>query len=437
MYSTSQSNHPIAVPSEKKQLGIFLDRRFLPVFLATFLGAFNDNVLRSGLTILIAYAASKHIDLPTRPEVLVTIASALLMLPLILFSSVAGALADKYEKSRLVMYTKIAEIGIMSTAFYGFYTQDIYLLMVLLFISGTHSCFYSPIKFSILPEHLENKELLAANGFMAGASYLALLLGLITGGLLVEYPDNAIGYTLLSLALIGFVASLFIPNSHISHPETKINFNLWHGTKEIVGHACRDPRVIHAIAALSWFLLIASIFMSQFANYAQAVIHANNEVYIVFLAVFSIGIVIGSWLCNTLLRGEISLKMTPYAALGISLFTYTMVMATPIPKHVELMDAHAFLMVPEHWLVLGSMLMVAVCGGIYIVPLYASLQAGTPRQFRSRIMAASNLNDALFMTSAAIVCAILLWLHFGILDLFIIMATVNIGVVWYARRFFT
>ena len=417
--------------------GLFMKRRFLPVFLATFLGGFNDNMLRSGLTVMMAYSASKNIQLPASPEVMVTIASALLMIPLILFSSIAGPLADKYEKSKLVIYTKIAELGIMAAAFYGFSTHNVFLLMFLLFISGTHTCFYGPIKFSILPDHLDHKELLAANGFMAGASYLAILFGLISGGLLEEYPNNTIGYALIGVSLVGFIASLFIPKTTTFHPETHIDFNLWRGTKEIYSHANRDPRIIYAVMALSWFLLIASVFMSQFANYAQAVIHANNEVYILFLAIFSVGIVTGSLLCDLLLKGEISVKLTPFAGLGISLFTYLMVVTTPVPVHSGLLDATEFLNVPSHWLVLGCMLMVALCGGIYIVPLYASLQANTLAQFRSRVMAASNMNDAIFMTIAALVSTILLWLHFGILDLFLIIATLNIGVICYARKYFT
>lgn len=425
-----------AIPLPHLKYRLFFQRRFLPVFLATFLGGFNDNMLRAGLTVMIAYSSLKHIALPARPEILVTIASALLMLPLILFSSIAGPLADKYEKSRLVVYTKIAELGIMGTAWYGFDTQNIVLLMVLLFISGTHTCFYGPIKFSILPDHLENKELLAANGFMAGASYLSLLFGLIAGGLIEEFPGNAIGWALIGVAVVGFAASLFIPASHIGHAETKLSFNLWRGTKEIVGYACSDRTVMHSIFALSWFLVIASVYMSQFANYAQAVVRANNEVYILFLATFSVGIVAGSLLCDTLLKGEISLKLVPWAALGISVFTYLMVFTTPTLAHEGLLNARDFLTVPTHWLVLGCMTMVAVCGGIYIVPLYATLQSHTPKQFRSRIMAASNLNDALYMTAAASVCAVLLWLHVGILDLFLILATVNIGVICYARKFF-
>jgi acyl-[acyl-carrier-protein]-phospholipid O-acyltransferase / long-chain-fatty-acid--[acyl-carrier-protein] ligase len=317
---------------------------------------------------------------------------------------------------------------------YGFYTQNILLLMFMLFISGTHTTFYSPIKFSILPDHLTPKELLAGNGFMAGGSYLAILTGLITGGLLVEFPHNIIGITALVISGIGLVASYYILPSAIAHPESKLNWNLWKGTKEIVSYALLDRKVMLCIFALSWFLLVGSIFMAQFANYAQSVVHANNQVYIIFLTVFSIGIAIGSLACDTLLKGEISLKMTPFASLGVSFFTYLMVITTPAPTHGGLLDAVEFLSMPQHWLVLGSMLFVAVSGGVYMVPLYAALQANTPNQYRSRIMAASNLSDSLGMTGAALVSAILLFWGFSILDLFVIVATLNLLVVWYARK---
>lgn len=423
------------IPIQNLKYSLFLKRRFLPIFLATFLGAFNDNLIRSGLVVLIAYSASKGIALPTQPEILVTICSALLMIPLILFSSVAGSLADKMEKSRLVVYAKIAEVGIMAVVFWGFETQNIMLLMSMLFVSGTHTTFYSPIKFSILPDHLRKKELLAGNGFMAGGSYIAIIFGLIAGGLLVEYPHNLIGIGALAIALCGLAASLFIPASQIAHPDTVIDFNLWRGTKEIISYAVRDRSVMITIFALSWFLLYASVYMSQFANYAQGVVGANNQVYILLLTVFSVGTAIGSLLCDTLLKGEVSARFTPFAALGLSFFTYLLIMVTP-PAHSPLLDAADFLAIPQNWLVMGCMMMVAMSGGIYIVPLYAMLQSNTPAQYRSRIMAASNLSDALFMTTAALVSTILLSLGFGILDLFTIIATLNLVVVWYARKVF-
>lgn len=420
---------------EKLKYSLFRKRRFLPIFLATFLGAMNDNLLRSGLVVLIAYSGSKGIHLPTRPEILVTVCSALLVIPMLLFSSVAGALADKFEKSQLVVWTKLAELAIMFCAMYGFATQNITLLMVLLFVSGTHTTFYSPIKFSILPDHLRSAELLAGNGFMAGGSYLAVLLGLIVGGLLIEAEGNLIGITAVSIALVGLVASFFIPPSRIAHPEMEIHFNLFKGSREIIGYAWQDKTVLKIIFGLSWFLLIASVYMSQFANYAQSVVRANNEVYILFLTLFSIGVAGGSLVCDTLLKGEISPKMAPITALGMSIFTYLMVLTTPAPAHEGLLNVTEFVFQPDHWPVLGCMLMVAVCGGLFMVPLYAMLQAHTNEQYRSRVIAASNFSDSVFLTAAAIVSALLLSFGADIPDLFLIVATLNLVVVWYARKF--
>lgn len=422
-----------ALHIEPLKYKLFYRRRFLPIFLATFLGAFNDNLIRSGLVVLIAYSVRKGITLPAQPEILVTICGALLMCPMIMFSSVAGSLADKFEKSRLVMIAKLAEVGIMSVVFMGFATNNILLLMGMLFVSGVHTTFYSPIKFSILPDHLHKNELLAGNGFMAGASYIAILFGLIAGGLLVEYPGNVIGFTAIAVAVAGVVSAYFIPTSKIAHPDMKIDFHLWRGTKSILAYAFEDSKVWQPILALSWFLLFASVYMSQFANYAQAVIGANNEVYILLLTVFSIGTAAGSLICDTLLKGEISAKFMPYAAMGLSGFTFLLIIVTP-PSHVPLLDAWTFMQIPQDWLVMGCMMMVALSGGIYIVPLYAMLQANTPSRYRSRIMAASNMSDACFMTTAALVSAVLLSLGFVILDLFKIIATLNLFVVWYARK---
>lgn len=423
------------LPIEPLKFRLFFQRRFLPVFLATFLGALNDNLIRSGLVVLIAYSERRGIGLPMQPEILVTLCSALLMIPLILFSSLAGSLADKFEKSSLVVYAKVAEVAIMAVAFFGFETNHIPLLMVMLFFSGTHTTFYSPIKFSILPDHLRKNELLAGNGFMAGGSYIAILLGLIAGGLLVEYPGNVIGYTAIGLAVAGLAAAFFIPASAQAHPEMTIDFNLWRGTRSMIAYALRYRHTWLPIVALSWFLLYASVYMAQFANYAQGVIGGDNEVYILLLTVFSIGTAIGSLLCDTLLKGEISARFTPWAALGLSAFTYLLVIVTP-PAHAPLLDAAGFLEIPQNWLVMGCEMMVALSGGIYIVPLYAMLQSNTAPRYRSRIMAASNLSDAVFMTTAAVISAMLLSIGFGILDLFRIIATLNLGIVWYARKIY-
>lgn len=418
--------------------GLFLKRRFLPIFLAQFLGAFNDNLLRSGLVVMIAYAHLRGIPLPLANEkVLVTICSALLVFPFILFSYLAGQLADKYEKSRLVIITKAAEVLIMLTAMYGFATHNVHLLMVMLFISGTHSTFFGPIKYSILPDHLKPGELLAGNGFIAGGTYLGILSGLIAGGLLVEMDGNLIGMTAVGVALIGLLISFFIPKAAGAHPEMKLDFHMIRGTLDIVRYARRSPVLFRSMLGLSWFLLVGSIFMSQFPNYAQGVVHANNEVYTLFLTVFSVGIALGSVLCDQLLKGEISAKYAPWSLIGVSIFTLLMVLTTPMPTHEGLLTVSQFLDDPRHYWLLGTMLMVAVCGGVYMVPLYALLQDKSESIYRSRVIAASNLFDSLLMTIAAIVCAVLLTMGFGILDLFLALALCNLGMFYYARSIVT
>ncbi len=218
---------------ENLKYSLFKKRRFLPLFLATFLGTFNDNLLRSGLVVLIAYAATQGIALPLDSKILTTICAALLILPLLLFSSLAGTLADKFEKSRLVVIAKLAEVLIMCGAFYGFATHDIYLLMLLLFFSGTHTAFYGPIKYSLLPEHLPKGELMAANGFMSSGGFLAVLFGMITGGWLVVMPGNFIGMAAIAIACSGLFASIFIPRSKASHPEAHVEWNLWNAVCQL------------------------------------------------------------------------------------------------------------------------------------------------------------------------------------------------------------
>ena len=405
------------------------------MFLAQFLGSFNDNLLRNGLVVMIAFASERGIALPMdKPAVLVTICSALLILPFILFSSLAGQVADKYCKGRLITYTKIAEIGIMAGAFYGFYTENVLLLMALLFISGTHSTFFGPIKYSILPEQLTDGELLAGNGFISGGTHLGILGGLIAGAILVVYPDNLIGYVAVSIAVAGFVISLFIPRGAPTAPDTHVHYNLWTSTKEMLGFAASSKTLLHSIMGISWFLLLGSVIMTQFANYSKEVIHGDNEVYTALLTMFSIGIAAGAVLADQILKGEVTAKLSPWALLGISAFTLSMVLTTPPPTHTGLMGFETFFADPMHWPMIGSIIMVALCGGIYMVPLYAMLQTHSESHFRSRVIAASNMIDSIFMTVAAIVSALLLHWGFSITDLFLLLAAANLGVFLYARK---
>ncbi len=406
----------------------------MPMFLSQFLGALNDNLLRSALVVLISYSAQRGITLPfNHPVILVTLCSALLIMPFILFSGIAGQLADKLKKGTLVTYIKLAEIVIMSIALLGFIQENVILLMVMLFISGTHSTFFGPIKYSILPELLKRQELLAGNGFISAGTFVGILLGLISGALLIDLGTEVVGIALLTIACIGFVASLFIPRYPASMPDVKISWHLWQSTKHIMHQARRTRSVFYAILALSWFLMIGSVYMAQFANYASAVVQADNHVYTLFLVLFSVGIALGSMTCDLVLKGNISAHLTPYALIGISIFSIGMVAFTPVPTHEGLMDIVTFILQPSHYPFLFCMLMVSFCGGVYMVPLYAILQTRCDPHYRSRVIAASNVVDSVFMTTAAIICVILLSIGFRITDLFLLLGILNIG-VWYRAR---
>jgi MFS family permease len=418
---------------KNQKYSLFACRRFLPMFLATFLGTFNDNVLRSGLVVLIAYSAKHGIKLFADAEILVTLCSGLLVLPMVLFSSIAGQLADKLDKAMLLRFTKMAEVAIMLTAAYGFYSQNIILLMCLLFISGTHSTFFVPIKFSVLPQHLKHGELLAGNGFIASGGYLAILTGMMAGGLLVDAEYNLIGIVLVIFALLGFVASLFVPPALSAHPETKIHLNLWRGSIEIIKYTLRDKMLVRIILSLSWFIVVGSVFVGQIANYSRGIIHADNKVYIVFLTLFSLGMASGSLICDTLLKGQISTRFTPISALGVALFTVLMVVFTPAPMGDELMTVSQFFSVPSHYIIVFCMIMVAVCGGVCMVPLYAAMQDRTSPSHRSQIIAASNLSDSICITIATVSSAVILACGVGVADLFIIVGLITPAVAWYAR----
>ncbi len=414
--------------------GLFKTRRFLPVFIAQFLGAFNDNLLRSALVVLITYAADYNVILPMdKPAVLVTLASALLVIPFILFSSIAGQVADRFEKARLVTYTKYVEILIMLTALYGFETRNVVLLMLLLFASGTHSTFFGPIKYSILPEKLTEGELLAGNGFISGGTNIAILLGMVAGALLMPLPYHAVGVVAVCIAVLGLVCSWMIPRGKAVAPDTHIHFNLWTSTVEMVRFARSSRALFNAILGLSWFMVVGSVFMAQFPNFAKEIVHADYQVYTAFLTIFSIGIALGAVLADQLLKGEVTGKLAPWALLGISVFTVGMVLTTPTPQHLGLVDATEFFSTLSHWPMVVCMLLVAVSGGIYIVPLYAMMQTLSESHFRSRVIAAANLFDSLMMTIAAVICVLMLKWNFSVTDLFLLLAAANLVVYLRAR----
>ncbi len=354
-------------------------QKFLPLFITQFFGAFNDNVFKNALLIWLTYdvGSKLEISLPT----MISIASGLFILPFLLFSAIAGQFADKYEKSKLIQIIKIAEILIMIFCFVGFYFQNIYLLLTLLFLMGTHSTFFGPLKYSLLPEHLKNNELIEGNALIEGGTFLAILLGTMFGGIVIRYENGIeiISVAVILFAVIGWTSSLFIPRSAIADTKLKISFNIPKQTKKIINYASEEKTIWRAIIGISWFWFVGIVFLSLFPIYTKNIIHGDEFIVTLFLTIFSLGIGAGSLICNKLLKGKITAKLVPIGSIGITAgiiifcaasYFYNISFANLSGQSTQLIGLKEFLSSNvQNWFILAGLLFITIFAGIYIVPL--------------------------------------------------------------------
>lgn len=413
--------------SKHTQFYLLGTRRFLPLFCTQFLGAFNDNVLKNALVILITYVIAERTG--QNAQIMVTVAAGIFILPFFLFSSIAGQLADKYEKSKLTRIIKLVEVFIMMGAVAGFYLEDAYILLAALFLSGVQSTFFGPIKYSILPDHLHKDELIGGNALIEAGTFLSILLGTIIGGVMVlaENGTLTVSAIIMLSAIIGLVSSFFMPKALPPAPNMRLNLNLITETWRIIQYSRGSRDVFLSILGISWFWLIGATFLSQFPTYAKNVLGGNEHVVTLFLTVFSVGIGIGSLFCNRLLKGRVEATYVPAAALGITFFTLDLVYASGQLKPVAgaALGLAAFLASPEYWRILFDLLMISACGGIYIVPLYAIMQTRSDKDHRSRTIASNNVMNALFMVVAAIATVVMFAFHFTVIDVFLFTGIIN------------
>lgn len=416
-------------------------KRFLPLFLTQFFGGFNDNLLRNALVILVSYKLVNTESLGIAPEILVTVAAGLLVLPYILFSSIAGQLADKFNRATLCRYTKFFELFLCITASYAFFTSDVYLLLFLVFALGTQSTFFSPMKYSLLPDHLEKDEIITGNGFLEGGTFVAILLGSILGVQLGDFldlanPENAflVGFVLISASVVGLLSSYYIPEAPIANADLKFDPNPVSSTLRILNLLRQNREVFRAILGTSWFWLLGSVFLSQFPNYVRFTLFADAELFTIFLATFSIGVAAGALFCGRLLRGQITAKYAPLSLLGITFFTAVLLWATPeiANPSAELIHPADFFSHLYGYVILFSIFGIAACGGIYSVPLKAIIQTKSEFSSRSRIITGDNIINALFMVAASIVVSTLLSFGLDVLDVFTLVAIINFGVALFA-----
>jgi 1-acyl-sn-glycerol-3-phosphate acyltransferase len=422
--------------STVNQFQLLRQRRFAPFFLTQLLGAFNDNVYKNALVALIAFAAIKSSSMDD--GLMINIAAGLFILPFFLFSALCGQIADKYEKSALIRRIKLAEFGIMICAVIAFYSQSMPLLIGVLFLMGTQSTFFGPIKYGILPQHLNSSELTGGNGLVELGTFLAILLGTIAGTQLIASSDTGsvlpVSIVLLVVAGIGYVASRAIPHSPASDPTLTVRFNPVTETGKLVRETARHKVIFQSILAISWFWFLGATYLAQFPVFARDILGGNVDVFTLLLGSFSVGIATGSILCERLSHGRVEIGLVPFGAIGITLFGLDLYMATPeLPLGTEL-GITAFVTAVGVWRILLDIFLIGLFGGFYIVPLYSLIQQRSAPERLSRAIACNNVINALFMVLSAVVVLILLGFGATVPQIFLAMAVMNALVALYIFR---
>jgi acyl-[acyl-carrier-protein]-phospholipid O-acyltransferase/long-chain-fatty-acid--[acyl-carrier-protein] ligase len=421
----------------QSQLRLLFSQRLAGLFVAQFLGALNDNLLKNALVIQVAYGSSSS---ATDVEVLVTVATALFILPYFLFSATAGELADKFAKMQLVRTLKLWEIGVMILAAAGFiFHGGIGIGLTILFLLGVQAAFFGPVKYGILPELLAADELLAGNAMIEAGTFLAILIGTIAGGLLILMGNGPaiVSATLLVCAVGGWIASLCIPRTEGRASDLRLNLNIAAETWKVLRYANERPEMRWIILGNSWFWFVGVALVSQFPNYAKDVLGANNQIVTLFLTLNSLGVGAGSLLASRLLRGKISARLVPFAALGMAVFVGDLWLTDGRYSGIGLMDAGQFLAIGQNWRVSFDLFAVAVAAGVFVVPLYALMQAKSDSEHRSRIVAANNVWNAMFMVGAGLGSAVMLKLGAGVTGIFLVVGVANLAVAlgsWRLRK---
>ena len=406
---------------------LLASRRFGPFFATQFLGAFNDNVFRQALILLIASGVVAGASVNT----LNNVGLALFIVPFFLFSALAGQIADKYEKSMLVRRIKLAEILIMGVGAAGFFFDAVYFLLAVLFCMGLQSTFFGPIKYSIIPQHLKQQELISGNALVEMGTFLAILLGSISGVILKMSgtPEWLAPVAVIALAVFGYLAARQIPSAPPADLGLKMNWNLFSETLDILRSARQVRSVWMSVLGISWFWFLGAAYTTQLKAYVDDYLHGTEGLYALLLATFSIGIGLGSFLCEKFSGRRVELGLVPIGSIGLSLFGIDLFFSYQGMAGLDQVDIAALLAEPAGIRVMIDLLGIGVFGGFYIVPLFAIVQSRSNPQHLSRIIAANNILNALLMVLSAATAIVLV----GVLELtipqfFLLLALANVVV---------
>ncbi len=416
------------------QFDLLTQQRFRPFFFTQFLGAFNDNVFKTALITLVAFhtVSLSSIDGTT----LTTLLPGVFILPFFLFSATAGQIADKFEKSSIIRLVKLFEIAIMLFASGGFYLHNIWLLSAALFMMGMHSTLFGPIKYSYLPQHLKQQELIGGNGMVEMGTFIAILLGQVLGAWLGSLQEHELftSISILLIAALGYWTSRNIPNSPAADANLKINWNPVTETYRSIKLMWSQQIIWLGIIAISWFWFYGATLLAQFPNLAKNVLHGDESVFILLLSIFSLGIGIGSLLCEKLSKGRIELGLVVFGAIGLSIFGADLYFSSSnihAASSLAVQNYQSFIGIFSHWRLLADVLLIGLFGGFYIVPLYVLIQTRAQKGFQSRVIAANNIMNALFMVVSAGVSLLLFQQGLSIPELFLATALLNAIVTIY------
>jgi 1-acyl-sn-glycerol-3-phosphate acyltransferase len=343
-------------------------------------------------------------------------------------------MADKLEKSRLIRGVKILEVLIMLAAAFAFWLDSVTVLIALLFLMGTQSTLFGPVKYSILPQHLREEELVGGNALVETGTFLAILLGTMLGGILIAIDDGGnllVAVTLVLVALLGYAASLGVPKTPAAEPDLKINWNPITETWDNLTSLRGNRTVFLSVLGVSWFWYFGATYLAQLPNYTKEILGGGEGVVTLLLTLFSVGVGAGSLLCEKLSGHKVELGLVPFGAIGLSLFSIDLYFARPEIVSGELLGAFAFLAQPGAWRIVLDIVLVGTFGGFYIVPLYALIQNRSEPSRRSRVIAGNNILNALLMVMSAIVAIVVLSSGFSIPQLFLLTALLNVVVAAY------
>ncbi len=394
-----------------KNQHILSTRRFLPMFLTQFFGALNDNVFKQSLLLVITYGWIQHSG---NISTMNNLAALLFILPYFIFSATAGQIADKYERASLVRKIKVLEIIIMLIATVGFVLGNIFILLFALFLMGTHSTFFGPIKYAILPDILKPQELMSGNALFQSGTSIAILIGMILGGAVISSSQGNlwwISLTVTMIAIIGYICSTFVLKQKVTENNIEIDWNFFRTSVQTVRYAKSLPLVFLVLLGNSWYWFYGATYLTQIPQLTQQNLHASENVVSLLLTLFSVGIGAGSLLCRKIGGNEVNIRMVPFGAIGLTVFAlYLAASLAFIPERTgELMTlAQMFISGAAYYHVMIAVTLLGISGGFYIVPLYAMMQAYAPSTHRARVVAANNIFNAIFMVSSAIFSIIIL-----------------------------